>query len=84
MDEEELREILGTPRQERAGNTMSLEIELGGELSEIVEKVEYEVATRYLEDYGNNQELAARALGIGRTTFWRKCKGGKKGDASGF
>lgn len=82
MGEEELREILGTSRQDGADNTMQLDIRLGGELSEIVKQVECEVAKRYLEDYGNNQDLAAKALGIGRTTFWRKC-GGKGEEAHG-
>ena len=53
---------------------MEIQIELGGELSDIVSRVEYEVANRYLEEFDNNQEMAAKALGIGRTTFWRKCK----------
>lgn len=54
---------------------MQVEIEMGRELNEIVRKVEYEVTNRYLEIFDHNQELAAKALGIGRTTFWRKNKG---------
>lgn len=75
MDEAFLRDILGIVPQKKAGNTMQVEIPIGGELSEIVGQVEYEVANRYLEEFDNNQELAAKALGIGRTTFWRKSKG---------
>ena len=74
MEPEELGEILGTVNQGPAGNTMELQIELGGDLDEIVSRVEREVAIRYLKEFDNNQELAAKALGIGRTTFWRKLK----------
>lgn len=80
VDEAYLREILGIVPQKKTGNTMTVEIPMGGELSEIVEQVEYEVANRYLEEFDNNQELAAKALGIGRTTFWRKSKGKKDHD----
>lgn len=74
LNQEELYEILGTSPHKPTGNTMEIQIELGGELSDIVSRVEYEVANRYLEEFDNNQEMAAKALGIGRTTFWRKCK----------
>lgn len=80
VDEAYLREILGIVTQKKAGNTMLVEIPIGGELSEIVGRVEYEVANRYLEEFDNNQELAAKALGIGRTTFWRKSKGKRDDD----
>lgn len=75
VSKEELCDILGTTVSEAQGNTMELQIELGGELDEIVAKVEQAVANRYLEEFGNNQDLAAQALGIGRTTLWRKSKG---------
>lgn len=74
-EQEEIGDILGVTQQKAQGNTMKVEIEIGGELSEIISKVEYEVTNRYLEEFDNNQELAAKALGIGRTTFWRKNKG---------
>jgi len=75
LDTEELCEILGTTMQHKSGNRMELEIEIGGELNEIIDQVEYEIVNRYLEEFDHNQDLAAKALGIGRTTFWRKCKG---------
>ena len=73
-DQKEINEILGITSQNVKGNTMKIEVELGGELNEIISQVEYEVTSRYLEEFDNNQELAAKALGIGRTTFWRKYK----------
>ena len=75
FQQEELSEILGTSMKDAGGNIMQVEIEMGRELNEIVRKVEYEVTNRYLEIFDHNQELAAKALGIGRTTFWRKNKG---------
>ncbi len=73
-NEDEIRDMLGITRQHGSGNTLQVEVALDGELGDMVEQVEYEIVNHYLEQYGNNQELAARALGIGRTTFWRKCK----------
>ncbi|MGN0159122.1 MAG: sigma 54-interacting transcriptional regulator [Brotaphodocola sp.] len=73
-----LRDILGTNTKKVSGDTMQLEIALGGELNEMVEDVEQKIVQHYLEQYDNNQELAAKALGIGRTTFWRKIKGKKE------
>lgn len=75
FQQEEIGDILGTSIKDAGGNTMKVEIEMGSELNEIIRKVEYEVTNRYLEIFDNNQELAAKALGIGRTTFWRKNKG---------
>ena len=75
MKTEELGEILGTTVQKSSGNTMEFEIEIGKNWNEMISQVEYEIANRYLEEFDNNQELAAKALGIGRTTFWRKYKG---------
>ena len=75
LETEELHEILGTTMKSRTGKTMALEIEIGGELNEIIDQVEYEIVNRYLEEFNNNQEVAAKALGIGRTTLWRKYKG---------
>ena len=75
LNEEDLSEVLGTKETVHSGNTLDLEIELGGTWNEIMSKVEYEVANHYLEEFDNNQELAAKALGIGSTTFWRKTKG---------
>lgn len=43
-------------------------------LSEIAAHVEYLVCRHYLEKFHNDQDKAAKALGIGRTTLWRKCR----------
>lgn len=77
-DEAYLREILGTTVQPVSGDTMQLEVALGGELNDMVEQAEQQIVNHYLEQYDNNQELAAKALGIGRTTFWRKVKAKKE------
>ena len=44
----------------------------GQDLKEMVENVEIEIIHRVLENCGNSQAEAARRLGIGRTTLWRK------------
>ena len=75
LKEEDLSEILGTKAIRQSCNALNLEIELGSTWNEIMGKVEYAVANRYLEEFDHNQELAAKALGIGRTTLWRKMKG---------
>ena len=77
LKKESMREILGIENNrthENGENDIEIHIEKGKTLNEIVEQVEYDVTNRYLEEFDNNQELAANALGIGRTTFWRKSK----------
>ena len=46
----------------------------GASLADIVGHVEYVVSRKYLAEFGNDQEKAADALGIGRTTLWRKSR----------
>ena len=41
-------------------------------MSELIASVESDILNRYLDKYNGNQEAAAKALGISRTTFWRK------------
>ncbi len=75
LKNENLGEILGTDERKPTGDILEIQIEMGGTLNEIIDKVECQVANRYLEEFNYNQELAAKALGIGRTTLWRKSKG---------
>lgn len=64
--------MAGSGTEEEAG--LIIQIPNGKTLSEIVAHVEYAVSRRYLELYQNNQEEAAKALGVGRTTLWRKSR----------
>lgn len=72
--QEEIGEILGISEVKREEKTMELAIPAGEGWNEIMCSVERQIARHYLEEFGNNQEMAAKALGIGRTTFWRKLK----------
>lgn len=49
-----------------------IKIKEGNSLSELIASVESDILNRYLDKYNGNQEAAAKALGISRTTFWRK------------
>lgn len=53
---------------------LNLRIPFGKSLAEMVGHVEYLICKKYLQKYNNNQEKAADALGIGRTTLWRKSR----------
>lgn len=44
----------------------------GKDLKEMIENVEVEIIKHVMENCDNNQAEAARRLGIGRTTLWRK------------
>ncbi|MDN5344358.1 MAG: hypothetical protein PWQ18_469 [Clostridia bacterium] len=48
---------------------------VGEGAGELLEKAEQEVINRVLQATGGNRTEAARRLGIGRTTLWRKLKG---------
>lgn len=65
---------VSTQHSAPAEDSFSIRIPEGKHLNEIVSHVEYIVCKKYLEQYDNNQELAADALGIGRTTLWRKSR----------
>lgn len=60
--------------ESESGHELTIHIPLGKTLNEIVSHVEYVVTQKYLEQYDNDQEKAAKALGIGRTTLWRKSR----------
>lgn len=72
-----LSEVLGISVFENTGDTLQVEVELGRELGEMVEQTEYKIVSYYMEKYNNNQDLVAKALGIGRTTLWRKYRRNK-------
>lgn len=74
LEREELEEVLGLKMKERPGNVIELKIPFGKDWNETIRYTEYQIASRYLKEFDNNQELASKALGIGRTTFWRKLK----------
>lgn len=44
----------------------------GKDLKEMIENLETELINHVMKECGNNQAEAARRLGIGRTTLWRK------------
>lgn len=75
IEREDIREVLGLASASSGGNKLGLEIEMGGDLHEMVGRVEHQIIKTYLDEFDNNQELAAKALGIGRTTLWRKYRG---------
>lgn len=74
--DENLGEVLGISRQQENAEMERdvISVRAKGTLHEMVEKFEYKVIDKYLSEYQNNQEAAAKALGIGRTTLWRKYK----------
>lgn len=67
-----IREILreeGTRRESTGGLT-------GGDidLSQTLEKIEYDIIRKVLEEENMNQARTAKRLGIGRSTLWRILK----------
>ena len=55
-----------------AGYTVNIEIE--GGLKQTIEEVEHQIIKKMLEENGNNQDIVAEKLKIGKTTLWRKMK----------
>lgn len=56
------------------GEELLVSLPEGKPMSEIIAHVEYILSSAALKKYGNNPDEAARALGIGRTTLWRKSR----------
>jgi len=55
----------------------------GGLLRDQVRKVEREIVQRAIEDAGGDRSLAARRLGIGRSSLYRKLEESQPGELSG-
>lgn len=73
VNETEMPEVLGIGG-DSGGNGDYIEVELKGTLDEMVNRMEHDVIRKYLEEYKFNQEFTAKALGISKTTLWRKYK----------
>jgi transcriptional regulator with PAS, ATPase and Fis domain len=52
-----------------------------GTLKMMVDSFEYDTIVRTLKACGNNHQLAAEKLGIGKTILWRKLQGHSGNDA---
>lgn len=68
------KEIPSDKSEAENNDELTIHLPLGKSLNEIISHVEYVITQKYLELYDNNQEKAAKALGIGRTTLWRKSR----------
>ena len=71
--EEQIKTLLGLPAE---AQTAAQKLPAGRDLREMVESMEYEIVRQVLSDCGNDQAAAARRLGIGKTTLWRKLRMG--------
>ena len=69
-----LPDSAGAAEAEDLSEGITVHIPYGKTLSEAVAQVEYEIGTRYLKEYDNDQDKAAQALGVGKTTLWRKTR----------
>ncbi|VBB07746.1 propionate catabolism activator [Lucifera butyrica] len=54
------------------GDSLTVRIELEGNLKQVIDSVEKKILDYMLEKYGRDQDAVAKRLGIGRTTLWRK------------
>ena len=73
--EQRLTALLGMPFRVERAEPSPLSAPEGGNLREMVESMERTIVRRVLEECGNDQTEAARRLGIGKTTLWRKLQG---------
>lgn len=74
--DEQINALLGLSYWDQKETEISAGMRLpkGKDLREMVENLEYEIVSRVLKDCGNDQAEAARVLGIGKTTLWRKLR----------
>lgn len=73
--DQRLTALLGMPFRAESSEPSPLPVPEGRNLREMVENMERTVVRRVLEECGNDQTEAARRLGIGKTTLWRKLQG---------
>ncbi len=69
----QIRRLLGMGTSKRTpGVTMDLDLE--GDLKDILHRTESRVIEHFMNATGNDQEAVAERLGISKTTLWRKMK----------
>lgn len=80
VTEKSINALLGlaSREQENTAATAAMRLPKGRDLKEMVENVEYEIVAQVLKDCGNDQAEAAKVLGIGKTTLWRKLQMGNE------
>ncbi len=66
-------ELLGLHKGDR-GDSISLKVDLGAGLKDILEQVERDVIDYMMSVNNNDQKAVAEKLAVGRTTLWRKRK----------
>lgn len=73
---EMIQKVMLTPAADEPALTLSVKLNQG--LKQAVGQVEKAIVEAVLAQYGNDQEQAAKLLGISRTTLWRKMLNNKE------